>query len=272
MNKKEAIKNINEHLLHMSAADAADLFLSPNIDSELLCELTAEPGPAMWIVNRSDVLDATLRFFLNHSQAEIARRAEEKLKNRHASLNTLSPPILDEPIEETPDWAVEDVLGHPLVPIEAIFHFSRVTTEDHRASSALSITRRLLEHPVNWDKDLEKKAKLIDIFAHMLLSDSSDYVRSYAARVPILPAEVLHEAAQKERQPHVLGKIIQAQNFSEHSVNSLADRWLGLEKPQDVRVQAILALDKRWNLDLRRKWIEQDRMDQVSRWMHIVSS
>ena len=205
----EALSTVQAQMERLSAAEAADLFLSPHVRPELLLKATEEAGPSMWIVNRSDVYDPTLEVLRDHAVPEIAARAKEKIRLRHHSLNLLAPPEIDGPVEAVPDYAVEDVLGHPLCPFEAMLFFSKAIFEDHRASSALSLTRRLLEHAPNWSEHLALKNELIERFSYLLLEDPSPFVRAYAARVPLLTSDALEQATRKEHHPLVRGRLLQ---------------------------------------------------------------
>lgn len=163
----------------------------------------------MWIVNRSDVYDLSLQKLFEHPLKEIAARAREKYTQRHSSLNFLSPPEETGPLEEVQDFDVEEVLGHPLAPFEAMLFFSKSLKEDHRASAALSLTRRLLEHPPNWALNFELKKQLQECFFQRMLEDNSAFVRAYAARVPLLEEAQLIEALKRENDDFVIGRILQ---------------------------------------------------------------
>lgn len=234
------VTGIQKSLAALSAADAAELFISPWVESRILLLATEESGPAMWIVNRSDVYDATLEKLTQHSLNEIALRAKTKLSLRHSSLSFLEPPVLDGPVESIPDREAEDVLGHPLCSFEAILFFSKSLNEDLRASSALSLTRRLLEHPPNWTGHEQLRDFIRERYVTLLSEDSSPYVRAYVARVPLLDPESLLSAFKKEKNPRVLGRILQNPSSSQTLLNVAVDFV-----PSDIHTQTILALDER---------------------------
>ena len=121
----EKFERLREGVESVSAVEAAELFLSPHIREDVFLEALREPGPSLWIVNRSDVSDKTLSFLHKHPLEQIAYRAAEKFKNRQATITHLSEPILDVPFQEVEDFLVEDVLGHPLCSWEAMI-FARV--------------------------------------------------------------------------------------------------------------------------------------------------
>ena len=202
------IDALKAELLRLSAAEAAELFISPHIAPKLLCEATDEPGPAIWVVNRSDVYDATLLALKEHPIPGIAERAAQKYQSRYFSLNMLDAPEDPGPVHEIPDYAVDEVLGHPLVSFDAILFFSKALNEDHRATACLSLPRRLVEYPVKWESELGLKIKLIDTFAS-LLNDSSPFVRSYAARIPIFPSNLIAAAWSTERNVQVATRLLQ---------------------------------------------------------------
>jgi len=243
------ITRIQQSLSELKAAEVADLFLSPFVKPTLLVEATAEQGPSMWIVNRSDVYDETLQSLHAHPIEAIAARAKEKFNNRHSSLVLLEPPQIEGSIEEAEEYMVEDILGHPLAPFEAMTFFAKSLNEDHRASAALSLTRRLLEHPPNWSVNLSAKKQISDVFSQMLFEDPSPFTRAYAARVPILPSSVLEDALKKERHDLVRGRILQN---PASTVKNLSWAVEQLNHPDEESFsQRVLALDSRLNSDQR---------------------
>jgi hypothetical protein len=193
----------------LSAADASEYFLSPFIDARLLCAVTANEGPSLWIVNRSDVYDSTLEALSKHSLESIAARAKDKLARRRTQLVLLEAPILDIPIEQIPDYAIEDYLGHPLAPFELILFFMKHLSADTRASACLSLTRRLLEHPPNWLGHEPLKAQLTERASERLLDEPSDFVRLYAARIPLLSSAALTEAFRVEKHFMIRRRLLQ---------------------------------------------------------------
>mgnify|MGYP000993795102 CR=1 FL=1 len=245
----------------LSASEVADLFLSPHVDPRLLRDSTAEPGPAMWIVNRSDVYDETLDAMQTHAWEEMATRARAKLRQRRGeTLSLLEPFELDGPVEEIPDYAVEDVLGHPLAPFEAMLFFAKAIAEDVRGSSALSLTRRLLEHPPNWDFDPLMRQRLVERFSYNLLEDASPYVRAYSARVPILPASQIRWALERETHPLVLGRLFQSPAFDAENFGLAATKALGADSAFPSRV---LSADRRLPTELRRQLANSN--DEITR-------
>lgn len=243
------LQRASEELEKLKAADAADLLLSPFIATEFLLGASAEAGPTNWVVNRSDIYDASLEALLKHPAEAVSIRAAEKLKMRKATITTLTPPEICESLEGIPDYSVEDYLGHPLCPFEAMMFFSYSKKEDHRASAALSLTRRVLEHPPNWNLNPSAKLELSERFGELLLSDPSTFVRSYAARIPILRREHIREAANKEEHPFVLGRILQN---TERQVEDL-ESVMGDDIRKAPFVSRVMAFDKELPASLRRQ-------------------
>lgn len=246
-----SIEVVRSYVDSFNAAQAAEIFLSPHIAQKLLTEATANEGPSMWIINRSDVFDGTLEMMRHHPISAMAERASEKLKKRRAQNLGSIPPALEMQIAEIHDSAVEDILGHPLAPWEAIHFFATAVNPAHRASAALSLTRRLLEFPPNWNQEHAWETKLKAAFADRLLSDSAPYVRSYAARIPFWEADLLDEAIQKEDDAAVMGRLLQHQNVRASAVEAAI-----LNKTRSVfnngHVQTIGALDSRLSPDVRK--------------------
>jgi len=245
---------LQAHLETLTAAEVADLFLSPYVSEALLNGATEAAGPAMWIVNRSDVFDQTLEKLVHHRLEGIRNRATEKLRARRSPLFLLQPPE-EPPIEEIQDFEVEDVLGNPLASFEAILFFSRALSEDHRASSCLSLTRRLLEHPPNWSVNLELKRAIQQRFFELLVGDPSVFVRAYAARVPLLESKMLEEAEGKETNDGVAARLLQHPGTT---VRQLETRAHAFMREPDLRVRfsrtlAVLTLDERFPPSLRRE-------------------
>lgn len=255
------IDQLRQEIESINAAAVADLFLSPYIDPHLLVEATRADGPPLWIVNRSDVYDQTLEALSAHGLAPIAARAREKLATRHSSLSLLEPPEDVGPLEEVPDYAIEDVLGHPLAPFEAMIYFSRHLSEDVRASSALSLTRRVLEYPPNWNAGRHVKEALMKRFEEVLITDSSPYVRAYVARVPILASSTIEEAFRRESHDLVRGRLLQ---------NPASSESMLLEAPQKSSddgffAERVRALDARLSPEQRKRGLEG-----ADRFSHLV--
>lgn len=257
------IEQLRVEIESINAAGVADLFLSPYVNPLLLTEATRNDGPPLWIVNRSDVYDETLEAMTKHTLAPIGTRAREKLAARHSSLSLLEPPEDVGPFEEVPEYAIEDVLGHPLAPFEAMIYFSRDLNEDVRASSALSLTRRVLEHPPNWDAGRHVKQALMERFSEILITDPSPYVRAYVARIPILAASVVEEAFTKENHDLVRGRLLQ---------NPASTERMLLEAPRVAVAgdfsfaERVRALDDRLTIEQRKLGLES--LDRFSRTVH----
>jgi hypothetical protein len=264
-----ALKEVRLSFDALPASEVADLLLSPYVDAHLLRESTLEPGPSMWIVNRSDVYDSTLEAIKSHAITDIARRAEEKLQKRRSQLMVLVPPEIDMPLQEIPDHSVEDVLGHPLAPFDAVLFFSRSWNEDHRASSALSLTRRMLEHPPQWLPNDPERKSLSIAFGNMLTDDASPYVRSYCARVPLLSTSDLDRAIKTETNAFVFGRLLQNPSLSNELLEEAA--WRVVNTPELNRalfVHRILAFDKRLPVDNRNKLLDKAPQDTLSHATH----
>ena len=116
------LDRIRSEVEQLSAAEAAELFLSPFVDEKILNAATADAGPAMWIVNRSDVYSETLDKLTHHPIDEITERAKTKLLQRRSELRLFAPPFVEVDFSQVPDSQVEDLLGHPLAPFEAMLH------------------------------------------------------------------------------------------------------------------------------------------------------
>jgi hypothetical protein len=250
MTKSELATEIQQVMNEASAADAADLFLSPHISKELLHIATFEPGPAMWIVNRSDVFDETLSHFLDHPDRGIARRAQDKLRARQSPPETLvRPDPYVAGVSDVPDFEVEEVLGHPRVELAAILHFSYALKAEHRASAALGAIRRLLEYPPDWKQEDISRERLVERFVQMLMNDPSPLVRSYATRFPLFEAEVISQALLAESNATVRGRLLQHPRLSTASLCHAAEKSQAGE--EDAFVDIVLSLDSRVPRELR---------------------
>jgi len=263
MKKSDIALEIQRIVGEASAADAADLFLSPHISKELLYAATYEPGPAMWIVNRSDVFDETLSLLLEHPDRGIARRAGEKIKARFEPSALLPPPEeeADFNASEVPDFQVEEVLGHPRVPLESVMHFTYSLKDEHRASAALSATRRLLEYPPDWSRETLKRDRFSERFIQMLLNDPSPLVRSYASRFPMLDAGIIAQALVSESNATVKGRLLQHPKCPIESVSRVAENSAHAE--EDALVEIILSLDSRLPRELRQQLLGPERSTQL---------
>lgn len=241
-----ALDALRTEIEKLSAAEAADLLLSPFVAPNLLNEITREPGPAMWIVNRSDVYDDTLEALTAHALPEIAQRARDKLNQRRSTLTHWAPPAdIEGPLETQPEFAVEEILGHPLAPFDAILHYAKNGTEDQRASAALSATRRLVEVPPRWLSTDPDRIHLTAVFERQLMSDDSPYVRAYAARVPLVAADALTAALPLETNPFVFGRLLQNPAFP---ADALLPALTALESRESLRSEfpwRVLAADRR---------------------------
>ena len=235
------------------AAEVAELFLSPFVSARLLNESTSEEGPSLWIVNRSDVYNETLEALSAHPLPAISGRAKEKLSMRRSQLVFLSPPEAPENLEETPDYMVEDLLGHPLVPLHVPLHFTTHLLEDFRSSAALSLTRRLLEHAPNWSFDLGLKKTITDRFFELLTSDSSPMVRAYSARIPLFDSSQIAHAYKKETHPYVKARLLQ--NPSSKIDSDEAPETLDNADAQTLYFERVRALDSRLPSEWRKLWL-----------------
>ncbi|MEO5666733.1 MAG: hypothetical protein ABIR96_01605 [Bdellovibrionota bacterium] len=258
MKKPEITAEIQRLLSEASAADAADLFISPHISEELLFAATYEPGPAMWIVNRSDVFDETLAHLVSHPDRGIARRAGEKLQARRAPSVLLAEPEDRDPrsASEVPDFEVEEVLGHPRVALSSVMHFTYALKAEHRASAALSATRRILEYPPEWSSSDISRERLVDRISQMLVDDPSPLVRSYATRFPLLDAAVIAQGLSSEKNPTVKARLLQHPHSPLPSLLNVAEASLG--GTDDAFVDIVVSLDARLPRDLRAKLLASD--------------
>ena len=82
MEKDLLEKGIQKELSTEKAVEVADLFLSPFIDEKLFLVCLMEEGPPLWVVNRSDVYNETLKMLSHHSDENISRRSKEKIMLR----------------------------------------------------------------------------------------------------------------------------------------------------------------------------------------------
>jgi hypothetical protein len=266
MTGDQVIAEIKKELDEAPAADVADAFLSPHIDREFFLKALEEEGPSMWIVNRSDVWSETLQFLTSHPIPFIAQRAQDKLKQRGSKLFGFGPPKLPANMAEIGDESVEDVLGHPLVPFEAILFFSHSLNEDHRGSAALSLTRRLLEYPPNWFEERISQTKLVDRFAALLMEDPSSFVRSYAARIPLFDAGVLREAFKREKNSTVLARLLQhpatATAMIEETLNN--EEFIAAHDTPSF----VAALDRRVEISTRKKSLQFQAIPSITRRVH----
>lgn len=242
---------IRSYVDSFNASQAAEIFLSPHIAKELLLGATQDAGPSMWIVNRSDVYDGTLEMMSEHPIQAMGQRAADKLKKRRAPNAGNIPPAMELQISEIHDSSVEDILGHPLAPWDSIYFFATAPNADHRASAALSLTRRLLEFPPVPGTETIHLAKLKGAFAERLLSDTSTFVRAYSARIPFWDAEILNEAIAKESDPTVMGRLLQHPNVPKAAIEmALTDK--NRKVFNNGHIQTIGALDSRVSPDIRK--------------------
>jgi len=253
--KISPLRFIHAGLATYSAADVAELFLSPTIAQELLNQATLEDGPSLWIVNRSDVYSETLRKLCKHPLENISKRASEKLSLRQNQLTFYSPPEIPDSLDEIPEFMIEDLLGHPLVPLQVPLYFLEHLNEDYRSSAALSLTRRLLEHPPNFNFDLLFKEKIVSAFFHYLKSDLSPMVRAYIARIPFFSKEQITEAYHQEVHPLVRARLLQNSKSSE-DLFCLESAIKSFKNPDAARECQVLALDERFPHEDRQKLFE----------------
>ncbi len=259
---------IQEMMRAVSAADAADLFMSPFVHPQLMLVATHEDGPAMWMVNRSDIYTPVLETLCHHPIAGISERAQSKINLRkNPPVDLPKPKILeDTDLANIHDHEIEEILGHPQVPWQQILEISLSPKEDHRASSALSLTRRYLEFPPrseNSDDSLMIE-KLRERFQQILESDPSDFVRAYAARVPVLSPQLLKELVATETNSQVLMRLVQHPNAI---LASLESRILSADELAPVVATAI-SLDSRLPQNLRVKLLESDSTPSLAALFH----
>jgi hypothetical protein len=217
---------IKSEFLNRPAQGVADLFLSPFIDKKVVLELTEDDGPSLWMVNRSDVYNETLSALSEHAIEGIRNRANEKKAQRLGlQLNVLpAPPAFQIPAQTLSQDDVEEILGHPLAPFEAMLFFARDLKEDSRASAALSLTRRLLEYPPNWIGNEGLKAQLNETFFEILTQDSSAFVKSFASRIPLFTEEQIARALEQEDHFFILGRLLQNPSFKGVAHTKFLDR------------------------------------------------
>lgn len=268
---RSPVQALKDFFSSMNASQVAELFLSPFVEPDLLNQATAEEGPSLWIVNRSDVYDETLTALSAHPVPAISARAREKLGLRQSKLVFLSPPELPDNLEDTPEYLIEDLLGHPLVPLQIPLYFSHHVLEDFRSSAALSFTRRLLEHPPNWNYDLALKLKILDNFFRLLLTDPSPMVRSYIARIPMFESSHITEALGSEKNDFVRARLLQnpaacrqtLDMLNDDLLNSLTSHSLSAPNatqelpPESLFLMRVAAADKRSAPELRRPLVEK---------------
>lgn len=243
-----AYEKLREEIEKITAIEAAELFLSPHVREDIFLETLREPGPTLWIVNRSDVSDRVLAKLLRHPLPQISTRAAEKLKARYSTISHLAPPLIEESYETVEDYLVEDILGHPLCPWDAMIFFSRSANEDVRASAALSLTRRLLEQP-HQSSDLPfMKDLLMQVFSNLAKNDLSPMVRGYIARAPIWDGAQVTQFAKNEHNPVVKAKWLQ----NDGAPNELLEgEAFGNEI--DLYLRKVIALDMRLSPAARKK-------------------
>lgn len=241
--------------------EVAELFLSPHIHEKIFLDATLEAGPTMWIVNRSDVSPKTLDMLVKHPITGIAERAAEKIKSRKATITHLAAPLLEEDLSRLEDYAIEDILGHPLCPWEAMLFFAIHSEDDVRSSACLSLTRRLWEHPAQSIDFPLIEAQFKDVFAVLAAEDVSPMVRAYAARIPMWKDFEVDGFLADEENPHVQAKWLQHANctpstFSEIVVNA-----------EDPYLRRVLALDSRLTPELRKK-LRETSQDTIELLIH----
>jgi hypothetical protein len=259
------LKEIQAELSGAPAAEVAEAFLSPHIEAEFFLQALDEEGPSLWIVNRSDVWNETLALLAKHRLPGISERAKEKISARSRKVITFAAPEVPKTYAEITDESVEDYLGHPLAPFEAMIFFSRSLNEDHRGSAALSFARRVLEFPPQWFEEKISKAKIFDAMLG-LLDDPSPYVRSYAARNPLLETPQLEAALKREANPTVRSRLLQHPATSLEMVESV----LLEKKPEnsDATLQFIAALDGRLTHNARNQMLNNRELPSITRRIH----
>lgn len=260
----ESLEEIKSELIslidQLKAADAADLLLSPHINKKLFYILTHNEGPAMWIVNRSDVFTETLQLLENHPDLRMADRSKQKLRARLLPSSAMPTPLTlstHEDIAKLSDADVEEILGHPRVPLLAVYHLSFSIKPEMRASSALSLSRRLLEYPPFWAEEKISSKEIETRFVSMLLEDPSAYVRSYCSRIPLWDSSVISQALAREDNSLVQGRLLQHPNLDAQTLLKTAE--LTLDKELDPVVECVIALDQRLPKDFREALLNKRR-------------
>lgn len=236
----------------VSAADLAELFMSPYSHKNLLLLATEEEGPAMWMVNRSDIYTPVLSHLAEHSIKGIASRAHEKLNLRKNPPVDLPTPLAPEKIdfEGVHNHEIEEILGHPQVEARLILEISHSPNADHRASAALSLCRRLLEFPYSE----EEFQKVISRFSDMLVNDTSDYVRSYSSRVPNLSTDTVIQALKVESNPQVQARLLQHPSLP---IEEIERNLMNLEALTPFS-QTVVSIDKRLSAATRNQLLKED--------------
>lgn len=257
------VSKLRASLEALSAVEVAELFLSPHIDQKIYLEATLEPGPTMWIVNRSDVSSGTLNILLKHSIGGIAERAAEKIKSRKATITHLTPPPLEEDLSKVEEYAIEDILGHPLCPWEAMLFYAIHTEEDVRSSACLSLARRLWEHPAQSQDFPLIEAQFKDVFSVLAAEDLSPMVRAYAARIPMWKDTEIEAFLSDEKNTHVQAKWLQHENCPTANFDQVASI------AEDPYLRRVLALDSRLAPKLREK-LRQATQDPLEALIHEV--
>lgn len=235
--------------------------MSPHINEKIFLEATLEAGPTMWIVNRSDVAPKTLDMLLRHSIKGIAERAAEKIIARKATITHLSAPHLEEDLSRLEEYAIEDILGHPLCPWEAMLFFAIHSEDDVRASTCLSLTRRLWEHPAQSQDFPLIEAQFKDVFSVLAAEDLSPMVRAYAARIPMWKDFEVDAFLADEKNAHVQAKWLQHEACTESTFDELASN------ADDPYLRRVLALDSRLNPELRKK-LSESTHDPIESLIH----
>lgn len=257
-NAEKILNSLQDVLARMKAADVADMLLSPHVDADLFYHMLEDPGPGMWLVNRSDIDGVVLSRLAKLNDKVIAKRAKEKLSYRAMDFTKSLPPVMDAPIEEIEDYDIENLLGHPLAPFEAIIYFTKHKIEDYRATAALSATRRMLESPPDWVGEEALKVQVQEAFATLLVEDPSPFVRLYAARVPLLEEEHLAESIAVETHPNVLAKVAQHASFTKELLMRLCRNH-----PDSDLLRRVLLLDNRVDRDYRQT-LNESGLEPVS--------
>lgn len=257
---------IQDLMRELSAADAADLFMSPFVHAPLLLEATKEEGPAMWMVNRSDILSPVLEILAKHSLEGISDRADQKLKARKNPPvdlpEALDPEDID--LENIPHHEVEEILGHPQVPLRQISRLIQSKNADHKVSSALSFARRVLEFPpsIDEEKELQELNKYVE---YLLNNESSDLVRSYLARIPTLSQKSIATAIERESNPQVLARLLQHPSLEYPQLLSS----LSKSSPSaDPLVETVLSLDSRMSKPEREKRLSSPNTPHLAYLFH----
>ena len=83
----------------------------------------------------------------------------------------------------------------------------------------------------------------------ILLEDISPFVRSYCARIPIIPENILAQALKKEDNAFAKARLLQNPNFNTEAINLFTSSANFLL--EDFFVRRVASLDSRINFEIR---------------------